>query len=561
MTGPSLLRGALRLADAGRLRLTLSLAAGLVAACAGVALLAVSGYLISRAAERPAILTLTVAIVAVRTLAIVRAAARYAERLLSHDVALGILARTRRTVFARLVPLVPGGLRRMRGGDLLGRLVDDVDQLQHLYVSGLGPPLVAAGVTAGAAGAAYAMHPPAGVLLLVILVSAAVVLPAGAALAARRAGRREAPARAALASEVLESVQAAPEIAAYGLADRHLARVRAADAALARITRGDAAVAALGGSAVAALAGLAAAAMLWVCAPAVHDGGLDGVLLAALALLALGAVDALAPLPDAARRLTAILTAAGRVAEITSTPPPVRDPADPLPVGPAPALALEGARLAYPDGPPVLDGADLRLPAGGRVALVGPSGAGKTSIAEVLVRFRDLDGGRATLDGEDLRRYAQDDVRHAVRLCEQDAHLFTGTVRDNVLIGRPDATDAEARAALGVVGLGPWLADLPAGLDTSVGEAGAEVSGGERSRIALARTVLSDAPVLVLDEPTAHLDATSARRLVGDLLDATAGRAILLITHSRIGLDAFDQVLELRDGHIHALPRTACAVR
>ena len=177
------------------------------------------------------------------------------------------------------------------------------------------------------------------------------------------------------------------------------------------------------------------------------------------------------------------------------------------------------------------------------------------------MRFRDLDGGRATLDGSDLRRYAQDDVRRAVRLCEQDAHLFTGSVRDNVLIGRAGATDAEVREALGVVGLGPWLAGLPAGLDTPVGEAGAEVSGGERSRIALARTVLSDAPVLVLDEPTAHLDATSARALIRDLLDATAGRAILLITHSRIGLDAFDRTLELRDGHIRALAEPAAAVR
>jgi thiol reductant ABC exporter CydC subunit len=561
VSGVHALRGALRLADTGRLRLALSLAAALVAAGAGVALLAVSGYLISRAAERPAILTLTVAIVAVRTLAIGRAVARYAERLLSHDVALRILARTRRTVFARLVPLVPGGLPRLRGGDLLGRLVDDVDQLQHLYVSGLGPPLVAAGVTAGAAGAAFALYPPAGVLLLLLLGTAALVLPSAAALAGRRAGRRQAPARAALASEVLETVQAAPEIAAFGLAGPRIARVRAADAALARASRGDAAVAALGGAAVAALAGLAAAAMLAVCAPAVHDGRLDGVLLAALALLALAAVDALAPLPDAARRLSAILTSARRVAEVTETPPPVRDPARPLPVGPAPALALEGARLAYGDGPPVLDGADLRLPAGARVALVGPSGAGKTSIAEVLVRFRDLDGGRALLDGEDLGRYDQDDVRRAVRLCEQDAHLFTGTVRDNLLIGRPDATDAELRAALAVVGLGPWLAGLPAGLDSPVGESGAQVSGGERARIAVARTVLSDAPVLILDEPTAHLDATSARALIRDLLAATAGRSILMITHSRIGLDAFDAVLELRDGRTHPLGDRAPAVR
>jgi ATP-binding cassette, subfamily C, bacterial CydC len=487
----------------------------------------------------------------VRTLALVRAAGRYMERLLSHDVALRILARTRRTVFERLVPLVPGGVPRMRGGDLLGRLVDDVDGLQHRYVGGLGPPVVALGVSVAAAAAAGAIYAPAGLLLGLILLSAAVVLPAAAALAGRRAGRRQSPARAALSSEILQVVEAAPEIAAYGLTSDHVARVRDADRRLVAAARSDAAVSAANGAATVALAGLAAAAMLVVCVPAVHEGRLDGVVLAALALLALAAVESLAPLPEAARRLSAILTAARRVEEVTGATPPVRDPRTPIPVGPAPALRLEGARVAGdPGGPPVLDGVDLRLDPGARVAVVGASGAGKTTIAEVLVRFRELDGGRATCDGTDLRRVAQDDLRRRVRLCAQDAHLFTGTVRDNLLIGRPDASDGDMRAALAVVGLDGWLASLPRGLDTPVGEAGAEVSGGERSRIALARTLLSDAPVLVLDEPTAHLDATSARDLVGRVLAATAGRSVLLITHSPVGLDAVDEVVVLAGGRV-----------
>jgi ATP-binding cassette subfamily C protein CydC len=546
---------AARAAGPGRRRLWLSLLMGVVAAGAGIGLLATSGYLISAAALGPPILTLTVAIVGVRAFAVGRSVSRYGERLLSHDVALRVLATTRRRFYERLVPLVPGGIGRMRAGDLLSRAIGDVDALQHLYVRALGPPVVGVAVCAIATGVAWAMLPAAGVVLALVLGASALVLPLWAAAAARRAGRRQAPARALLTTEILEAVQFAPELTAYGLEEERIARVAVADRGLARTSRSDAAIGATSAGVLAALAGLAAAAVLAAGAPAVARGRLDGVLLAALALLAIAAVDALAPLPAAAQHLVATATAARRLEEITDRAAPVRDPDEPLPVGDHPGLALEGARLRYGEGPWILDGVDLRLDPGSRVALVGPSGAGKSTIADVLVRFRDLDGGRATIDGTDIRRHAQDDVRRAVRLCEQDSHLFTASVRDNVRIGDPSAGEAQVVHALARAGLAPWVAGLPDGLDTSVGEAGAQLSGGQRSRIALARALLSGAPVLILDEPTAHLDAESTRAFVDDLVSAAGDGAVLLITHSPIGLEHFDEVVLLDAGRVAARGR------
>lgn len=544
-----------RAAAPGRRRLWLSLLMGVIAAGAGIGLLTTSGYLISRAALGPPILTLTVAIVGVRAFAVGRSASRYAERLLSHDVALRVLASTRRRVFERLALLVPGGIPRMRAGDVLSRAIADVDALQHVYVRALGPPVVAVAVCAGATGVAWAILPAAGAVLAVVLGTSAVLLPLWAALAGRRAGRRQAAERAALTAEVLETVRLAPELTAYGLEEQRIARVASMDRGLARTSRSDAAVGATSTGVLAALAGIAAAAVLAVGVPATADGRLDGVLLAALALLAIASVDALAPLPAAAQHLVATAAAARRLEEITERPPAVRDPGHPRPVGPRPALALEGARLRYDEGPWVLDGVDLRVDPGARIALVGASGAGKSTIADVLVRFRDLDAGTATIDGVDLREVRQADLRHVVRLCEQDSHLFAASIRDNVRIGDPSAGEADVARALRRAGLGDWVAGLPEGLDTPVGEAGEQLSGGQRSRVALARALLSEAPVLVLDEPTAHLDAESTRAFVDDLVDAAGDGSVLLITHSPIGLERFDEVLLLEEGRIAARGR------
>jgi thiol reductant ABC exporter CydC subunit len=551
MSGGALVRVA-RAGRPGGARPAVALLLGALATGAAVGLLATSGYLISRAALEPPILTLTVAIVGVRLFAVTRSAARYGERVVSHDVSLRALAELRARVFERLVPLVPGRGPGRRGADLLSRAVADVDAMQHVYVRVIAPPVVALLAIAGSAIVAGLMLPAAGLALALVLGGAAVALPLLAWAAARRAGRRQAPARAALGAEVLEALQMAPEIAAYGMEDDRLARVGAADRALARTARRDAAVGGMSAGLVAALAGAAAACALVVAIPAAAEGRVDGVLIGALALLAMAAAEAVAPLPAAAQHLGSAGAAAARIEEITEAPVDVRDPVHPAPFPAGPVtIALEGARVRYADDRPLaLDGLDLRLEPGRLVALVGPSGSGKSTALHALVRFLDPDEGRVTVAGRDVREYAQDDLRRAVRLAAQDAHLFATTIRENVRIGRRDAGDEAVLAALAAAGLAGWVASLPEGLDTAVGEGGARVSGGQRQRIAIARALVSRAPVLLLDEPTAHLDPDAARALVRGLAAAAHGAAILLVTHSALGLERADEIVVLEAGRV-----------
>jgi ATP-binding cassette, subfamily C, bacterial CydC len=532
-------------------RFALAAALGTLAVGASVALMGTSGYLISKASLRPPILSLSIAIVAVRLFGVSRGVFRYAERLASHDAALRLLARLRVRFFERLEPLVPAGLPGARAGDLLSRFVTDVDQLQELYLRGLAPPLIAAAVGAGSVAAAALLLPAAALWLAVGLLLAALVLPAATSGLARAAGRRQAGARAALATEIVELLAAAPELVAYERAGTQLGRVADADARLARIARRDALAAGLGEGGTTLLAGATAFAVLLVGVSAVHGGTLRGVLVAALVLLATAAFEAVRPLPDAAQQLAASGAAARRLFELTDREPPVRDPARPLPAPAGAVLRLEGVRVRYgPQEPWVLDGAELELRAGCRIALLGASGAGKSTLASLLVRFRDPDEGRVVLDGHDVRAYAQDDVRRAVALAGQEAHLFQTTVRNNVRLAGPDASDGEIETALARARVWDWVASLPQGLDTDVGERGALVSGGQRQRIALARAFLSQARLLVLDEPTAHLDTATAVAIVEDLLAAADDLAVLLITHSQLLLERFDEVLRLERGRI-----------
>jgi ABC-type multidrug transport system fused ATPase/permease subunit len=244
--------------------------------------------------------------------------------------------------------------------------------------------------------------------------------------------------------------------------------------------------------------------------------------------------------------------AAGRIAAVTDAPDPVREPRHPRPLPPGPfSIALRDATLRYePDGPPALDRVSLDLPPGRRVALVGPNGAGKSTVAAVLLRFRELSGGAALLNGHDLASYAADDVRSVIGGCPQDPHLFNSTIRANLRLARTAATDEELEEAAARARLLPWIRSLPQGLDTRVGSQGAAVSGGERQRLALARAFLADPALLILDEPTAHLDPDSRQALTADLLRATEGRTVLLITHEPDGLDQVDQIVVLDHGRV-----------
>ena len=537
----------LGLARAPRWRLAGASVLGALTIVFGVGLMATAGYLISRAAERPAILSLGITIVAVRFFGLGRPVVRYLERLRSHDVALRVLGGVRTGFYKRIEPLAPAQLSAYREGDLLSRMVADVDSLQNLYLRALQPPVVAVLAGAVSVGAAIAVLPAAGLILGAGLLVGGLVVPAVSGWVGARAGRRQAAARGALTAELVDVMRAAPELVAFGCQATALQRVRSADSALVGVARRDAVATGIGDGLGLLVSGLTVAGVLAVAATASADGRLDRVLIALLALLALASFEAVSPLPAAARELTATLAAGRRILELVDRDAAVTDPPGPAtaPVWPF-DLALEDVSARYPDQPRfAVDGVSLRLGAGERVALVGPSGAGKTTVVNLLLRFLDPEHGRVTVGGRDLREFRLEDVRRAISVAGQESHLFSSSIANNVRLARPDASDLEIEQALRRARIWNWVAGLPDGVATLVGEEGRELSGGQRQRIVLARALLADSPVLVLDEPTAHLDPETARDLIDDVFAATAGRTLLLITHRDEGLELVDRVVAL----------------
>ncbi len=541
------LRRLLALAGAPSSRVALAVVLGALTVVFGAGLMATAGYLITRAAEQPAILSLMTAIVAVRFFGIARPLARYFERLASHDLALRVLGRVRVRVYERIEPLAPAQLEGYSRGDLLSRMVADVDALQNLYLRGVGPPLVALLAGAVCVGATAAFLPAAALALAVGLLAAGVAVPVLVARLGKRAAGRQAAGRGVLSTELVELLGAAPELVVYGGDSAALGRLRAADRTLVRIGRRDALAAGMGDGLGVLVGGLTVAIVLALSVGAHAAGELDRVLIAMLALLALASFEAVQPLSAVARELPATLGAGGRILELIDREPAVADPAEPAPLPLAPfVVALDDVSARYaPEEPLALDGFNLRLEPGSRIALLGASGAGKTTVVNLLLRFLDPERGRITLGERDLRDYRQDDVRRAIAVAGQDSHLFSASIRENVRLARPEAGDAEIEHALDRARLWHWVRDLPEGLNTHVGEQGRQLSAGQRQRLVVARALLTDASVLVLDEPTAHLDPPTAERLMEDLLSAAGERSVLLITHRPEGLGLVDDVVVL----------------
>jgi thiol reductant ABC exporter CydC subunit len=425
-------------------------------------------------------------------------------------------------------------------------MVGDVDALQGLYLRGIGPPLVAVLTGAACVVATAIALPEAAAILAIGLVVGGIAVPALAAYLGRAAGRRQAAARGELSALLVELLRGAPELVVYGRERDMMARVRQADAELARLGRRDALTAGLAEALSVLVAGLTAAGVLAVAVSAHDAGALDRVLVATLALLALASFEAVASLPGTARELASLLASGRRILELTDRAPRIADPLRPALPPASAAVALESVTARYADEErPALSGVDLRLDPGRRVALVGSSGAGKTTVVNLLLRFLDPEEGHVALAGRDLREYRQEDVRRTFALAGQEAHVFDSTIRENLRLARPAASDDELHDVLDRVRLAEWVAGLPDGIDTRVGEEGMELSGGQRQRVVLARALLADAPVLVLDEPTAHLDPATAEALMEDVLDAAEQRTVLLITHRREGLARMDEVVAL----------------
>jgi thiol reductant ABC exporter CydC subunit len=527
-------------------RLWLAAVLGTLAAGCSVGLLAISAWLICRAAQHPLVLTLMAPAAAVQACGLGRAALRYAERLAGHDGALRLLAARRVGAYDRLARLAPAGLAEFRSGDLIARLVTDIDSSADRWLRVRLPYLVAALTGAGAVAVSAVLLPAAGAVLAATLIIAGVAAPVTAIAIARRAEHSIAPLRGELSAATVDLLRGAAELTAFGATGRALAGIAAKDRKLAaghaRSGQGKGA-----GAAVAVLAaGAAVCGALALGVPAVRSGALAGVMLAVVALTPLAAHEVFAGLAPAAEEVPRLRSAAARVAAVMERRPPVSDPDAPAP-RPAPPydLVISDLSAGWPGGDPVLRGVSLTVPAGSRAAITGPSGSGKTTLAMVALRFLEPADGRVSVGGTDITALCGDDVRRLIGLCAQDAHIFDSTLAANLRLARPSATDAQIRAALARARLLDWADSLPAALATPVGEHGARLSGGQRQRLALARVLLADFPVVIFDEPAEHLDEDTATELTRDLLTATAGKTVLLITHRPVEPGSVDQVLRL----------------
>ncbi|MFZ2113981.1 MAG: thiol reductant ABC exporter subunit CydC [Solirubrobacteraceae bacterium] len=536
---------------AGRLVLATLLGAGSIAAAIG--LIATSAWLISRSSQRPPESAVAVAIVGVQFFALSRGLCRYFERLVGHDAAFRVLSNLRVSLYERLERLAPLGLPAFRSGELLARLVQDVDSLQDLLLRVVPPFAIALLVGAGTVALVWTMLPAAALILLVALLLAGVLVPWLTGTLAARGETRQAHARGELSASVVDLIEGAPELVAYGAASEQLQRTLAADAELTRIARAGARTAGIGQGLTTLCSGLAMWGALLVGVSAVRAGHMDGVLLAGIALIPLVAFELVSGLPAATQTLQRVRRAAARIQEVRETPPPVVEPERPQIDSHkqlSHTLTARNLSCSYPGaGRPALEQIDLDLSPGRRVALVGPSGAGKSTLAAVLLRFLPYEGSVA-LDNVEIDALDGDDVRRVVGLVSQDVHVFDNTLEENLRLAKRDASADELRDALARARLLDWVDSLPLRLATEVGERGARMSGGQRQRLALARALLAEFPILILDEPGEHLDTATADALVADLLDVTRARTTLLITHRLVGLEQVDEILAIEQGRI-----------
>ncbi|PZF66587.1 thiol reductant ABC exporter subunit CydC [Curtobacterium sp. MCPF17_047] len=536
-----------------------AVAAGVLSALCGVALLAASGYLITRAAEHPPILYLTLVMVGVRAFALGRAVFRYVDRLAGHDASFRQLAVVRTEMYRRLASVAPAGLGSTGRGDLTTRLVTDTDRLQDLPIRVVGP-LVSAGVTAFLSVVAVAfVSLPAALVLLSALGTAALVGTVVTAAVARRSDAVTAADRGRVADLVLDTVRTLDVFVAYGTLEERLTHIARLDDRVTRAVRRRGAVESLVGALVGLVGGAAVIVTLAVGAPAVVRGALDGPLWALAVFVPLALFEVVGGVPLAVLTLRRVRAAADRVERVVPAELPVglvpepEDAASPeaLVAPAAVTVRVRDLSVRWPGAPtPAVDGVSFDLHPGEVVVLSGPSGAGKSTLVDALVRFVDHTGS-VTLDGTDVRTMHPDAVRARIGLIEQDPFVFDQSVRQNLLFARETATDDELLAVLDRVGLGDWIRRR-GGLGAAVGERGSLVSGGQAHRLALARALLHEFPVLVLDEPTADIDPDLGDDVLRDLVTTAraAGRSLLVVSHVPVPADLVDRTLRMRDGRL-----------
>jgi ATP-binding cassette subfamily C protein CydC len=529
-------------------------AVALITLLANVTLMAISGWFITAMAVAGATgvaMNYFTPAAIIRGSAIARTAGRYFERLITHEATLRQLAGLRVWFYRHLEPLAPARLMAYHSGDLLTRIRADIDALDNFYVRVLVPALVA--VSAGLAFFLFTALFDLGLALLLLstLVLAGVVLPAIVQALGKAPGQRIVQLQAELRQAGIDGTQGLSELLVYGAADRQARTLDRISRALVAEQDRMSQISGITQAATGLTANLTLWGMLWLGIPLVHDGALAPPQLAMLALFSLATFEAVAPLPLAFQQLASTLAAARRLFAIVDSEPAVTEPSSPSPTPPDTGLEITGLRFRYPGAErPALDGFDLHLPAGRRAAIVGATGSGKTTLFNLLLRFWAPEGGSIQLGGAPLEAFHGEDLRERIALVSQHTHLFDASIRENLLIAAPDAPQGLLEQACRSAQIHDFIAGLPEGYDTWVGETGVRLSGGQARRIAIARALLRDAPILLLDEPTEGLDAVTERALMAAVQQLMSGRTVLLITHRPVALAQMDEILVLDQGRV-----------
>ncbi len=528
----------------------LSILAGAATVLSGVGLMATSAYIISEAALQPSIAVLQVAIVGVRFFGIARGVFRYLERYLSHQATFRLLARLRIWFYQSLEPLAPARLLSYRSGDLLARSLGDIQSLEDFYVRALAPPFTAVLALSIVFIYISSFNPQLARTLLAFWLVVGVGLPVVVRLLSREPGDQLVERRAGLSSAAVDFVQGLPDLQVYGQAERTAGEIALRGQALAAVQRRLAGINGLQAALTGGLSNLGMWSILCLAIPLVVSGQIQGVYLAVLSLAALTSFEAVASLPAAAQYLQSSFQSASRLFEVVDALPQVQDPPAPLPVPAQFDLQVRDLCFSYPGGGPALSNMSFDLPPGKRLAIVGPSGAGKSTLVSVLLRFWNFEEGQILWAGRDLREYAQNDIRQSISVVPQRPYLFSASMRENIRMANPSASEQELVAAAERAEIHDFILSLPQGYDTWTGEQGVRLSAGERQRLAIARALLKDAPLLVLDEATANLDALTERKVLESIYRWRAGGALLTITHRLAGMEWMDEILVLDRGRV-----------
>ena len=534
-----------------RFRVALAVLLGVATVAGNVGLLSTAAYVISAAAVVSYISLLTIPIYLVRFFSVSRSFSRYFERLVSHDLTFRLLGNLRSWFYVRLTPLAPALLEGYRSGDLLSRLVEDVEELENFYVRAVSPVLVAAVVWGLAFAVLYPFDPALAITVLVFLAAAGVGAPLLVWALSRGLGRRQLELRSELYSRIVEGTQGVQDLLAFGREEEQRRQIEVLNRKLARIERRQALISGLHDSSGDLLTNLAMLVALVLAIPLVAGGEVRGIYLAFLALVALGVFEAATPLGAAFQTIGRTTAAGERLFEVSDSEPTIRNPKNPLPVPEDFTLRFDNVSFRYGEGDPFsLEDVSFALEPGRKVAVVGPSGSGKSTLANLILRFRDPQGGEIRLGGRSLSEYAQEDVRRLVSVVPQSTHVFNDTLRNNLLLADPEANDEALELALERARISSFIERLPDGLDTYVGEHGSRLSGGERRRLAVARALLKDGPLLLLDEPTANLDTVTELDVLASVWEAARDRAALLVTHRLVGMEEMHEILVMDAGRI-----------